>query len=161
MQSSVSSVLGGLAAAAEHPLIDIDFTSFVQFGIFMLALVVATTLIFRPYLAMRDARHSGIEGAREEAARLSAEGEARLADYEGKLDKARVRAQDERRKIRSEAVVAHRELTEKVKAETSAALADTKAKVEREAQTARTDLLSRVDRLGADIASKLLGREVA
>src|SRR5262245_2209318 len=138
-------VLLGLAAAAEHPLIDIDFTAFVQFGIFAVTLVVASTLVFRPYLRMRDARSAGIEGKREESARLTADSEASLADYETKVAAARDRALDERRKIRTEAAVAHRETTDKAKAQAIAAVNTARQTLESQAEAARKELLPRAD----------------
>ena len=47
--------------AAGHPLIDIDLTVFVQFGLFLLLFVVANKLLFQPYLALRERRKAGIE----------------------------------------------------------------------------------------------------
>jgi F0F1-type ATP synthase membrane subunit b/b' len=151
----------GLAAAAEHPLIDIDFTAFVQFGIFAAAFLVATTLVFRPYLRMRDARDAATFGAREEAARLAAEAEARLVDYERRVEAARARAFEERRKIRAEAATSYRELTEKTKAEATSTVIQARNKLVTDVEAARKELLPRADRLAAAIASKLLGREVA
>ena len=52
------------------PLIDVDGTVFIQFGFFLIMLIVLSRVLFRPYLKMRDARHQGIEGAREEASAM-------------------------------------------------------------------------------------------
>jgi F0F1-type ATP synthase membrane subunit b/b' len=84
-------VLLTAASAAEHPLIDLDFTVFVQLVLFGLTAFVATRFLFRPYLRMREDRSAGIEGARDEASRMSAQADAQLADYETKLDQARAR----------------------------------------------------------------------
>ena len=89
--------------AAAHPLIDIDGTVFVQFGLFLILLVVANKLLFQPYLQLRERRKAGIEGARAEAERMTASADAKLADYEKQLGAARSRANDEGRKVRAEA----------------------------------------------------------
>ena len=96
-------VLMTLASAAEHSMIDIDSTAFVQFGIFAILALVATRFLFTPYLKMREEREDGMEGARKDAENLSAEADAKLADYEEKLASARARAQIERPNIRAEA----------------------------------------------------------
>src|SRR5678815_5091991 len=78
--------------ASGHPLIDIDGTVFIQFGLFLIVLVVTRTFLFKPYLELRKRRTATIDGARVEADRTAAEAEAKLADYETKLAAARSRA---------------------------------------------------------------------
>ena len=74
---------------APPPLIDVDGTVFVQFALFVLMLIVLSRVLFRPYLAMRDARHKGIEGAREEASAMQDRALKTGADYDARLTKAR------------------------------------------------------------------------
>lgn len=154
-------VLGTALAAAEHPLIDIDGTLLIQLGLFLVMAFLATQWLFKPYLRMRDERAEGIDGARQEAVALSAEADARMADYQDKLAAARARAYEEQRKIRAEGTSYQRELTEKARAESAKAVAEAQAKVEAETAAARADLMPRADALATDIASKLLGRKVA
>ena len=49
--------------ASGHPLIDIDWTVLVQFGLFLLLLFVSNKLLFQPYLRLRERRKEGIAGA--------------------------------------------------------------------------------------------------
>jgi F-type H+-transporting ATPase subunit b len=154
-------VLGTVAAAAEHPLIDIDGTLLIQLGLFLVMAFLATQWLFKPYLRMRDQRAEGIEGARQEAVTLSAEADARMADYQDKLAAARARAYEEQRKIRAEGTSHQRELTDKARAEAAKAVTAAQAKVEAQTAAARADLMPRADALATDIASKLLGRKVA
>jgi F-type H+-transporting ATPase subunit b len=149
---------GDAPALAEHPLIDIDYTAFVQLVLFFAVALIGSRLLFRPYLKMRDERAEGIEGARDEGARLSAEADARLVDYEQKLASARARAQDERRKIRSEAAAHQNEAVERARSEASQAFDRAKARVTRETEAARADLLPRAGQMAEEIAGKLLGR---
>ncbi|MEM9489892.1 MAG: hypothetical protein AAGC55_12155, partial [Myxococcota bacterium] len=53
-------------AAGGLPLIDWDYTAFIQLGLFLIMSFFATQWVFKPYLRMRDERREGIEGAREE-----------------------------------------------------------------------------------------------
>lgn len=155
------SVLLSVAAAAEHPLIDIDLTALVQLGIFLCAFAAGSVLVFRPYLRLRDARAAGIEGAREEAVRMVAEADARLADYEQRMDAARNRGIEEKRKIRTEAVAAHREVVDKAKADATATVTQARDKITRDVATARQQLMPSAEKLSRDVVAKLLGREVA
>src|SRR3984885_11689550 len=89
--------------AAGHPLIDIDYTVFVQFALFLILFARSKALLFQPYLRLRERRKQGIEGARAEAERMSAQADAKLADYETQLAVARDRANEAGRNVRAEA----------------------------------------------------------
>jgi F-type H+-transporting ATPase subunit b len=147
--------------ASGHPLIDIDGTVFVQFGLFLLLFLAANKLLFQPYLALRERRKAGIEGARGEAERMTAQADAKLADYEKQLASARSRANEEGRKVRTEATAHEKDVTDKARAEAQKAIDEATAKMKAETDAARLQLLPQANVLAKQIASKLLGREVA
>ena len=157
----IQPMLMTLASAAEHPLIDIDNTAFVQFGIFVVMAFFSTQLLFKPYLRMREQRDEGMDGARKQAESLSAEADAKLADYEEKLASARARAQEERRKIRGEAADHLQSITEKARASAQKAVLAANEKVQTETESARSDLMPKAESLAGEMVTKLLGREVA
>jgi F-type H+-transporting ATPase subunit b len=150
-----------VSLAAGHPLIDIDLTAVVQFALFLLLYVIANRLLFQPYLQLRERRRAGIDGAREEAQRMSAQADAKLAEYEKSLAAARDRAGEEGRKIRLEAAAHEREVTEKARATAVTAILEAQTKMRGETAAARAQLLPQADVIARSIASKLLGREVA
>jgi F-type H+-transporting ATPase subunit b len=150
-----------LASAAEHPMIDIDSTVFVQFGIFIFMALVSTQLLFKPYLRMREERDAGMEGARKDAENLSAEADAKLADYESKIASARARAQDERRKIRADAAEHLQTITTEARDAAHKAMEAATSKVATDTAKARDELMPKADALATEIVSKLLGRKVA
>lgn len=147
-------------AASEHPLIDIDLTVLVQFVLFLVMFFVASSLLFKPYLKLKEARASGIEGARAEAERMTAEADGKLSAYEKDLAAARTRAGEEGRKIRAEAAAHEREVTDSARSSAVAALEAAQKKVRTETDAARGQLLSQADVLAKRMATKLLGREV-
>jgi F-type H+-transporting ATPase subunit b len=146
--------------AAEHPLIDIDLTVVLQFVIFAVLFFVLNALLFQPFMRLREARRAGIEGAREEADLMTAEADAKLADYEKSLTAARSRANDEGRKVRAEASAHEKEVTDTARATALAAMTEAQQKVRTETSAAQTELMPQADALARQIASKLLGREV-
>ena len=101
-----------LIAAEEYQrsLIDVDGMLFVQFFFFMLMLIVLSRVLFNPYLAMRAARHKGIEGAREEASSMQERAQKTNADYDAKLTKARLRGAEERARLRGEGAIHERQV---------------------------------------------------
>ena len=156
-----SSVLLTVASGGEHPLLDIDLSVVIQLALFFVMMAMGTVLLFKPYLRLRTARHDGIEGARDEASRMSAQADAQLIEYETQLAAARKRAQDERSKVRAESAKNHSEVTEAARGEAVKQMAAARSKVQEQSEAARKELLPKVETLGSQIASKLLGREVA
>jgi F-type H+-transporting ATPase subunit b len=150
-----------VAAGDAHPLIDIDWTILIQFALFLVMLLVANTLLFQPYLRLRARRAEGIEGARAEAERMTAEAEAKLVEYEAQLAAARSRASDEQRKIRADANAHEREVTGAARASAVAAIEEARDRVRAQTEAARAELLPRAEAVGRDMAQRLLGREVA
>lgn len=154
-QTPIVSLAGG------HPLIDVDLTVLVQFVLFLILFFVANKLLFQPYLQLRERRKAGIEGARAEAERMTAQADAKLADYEKQLAVARDRANEEGRKVRSEAAAHEREVTDKARATAQQAIDEAQTKVRKETEEARAQLMPQADAIARTITSKLLGREVA
>ena len=150
-----------VSIASGAPLIDIDWTVLVQFGLFLLLLLVSNKLLFQPYLRLRERRKQGIDGAREEAERMTAQADASLANYEKQLAAARSRANEEGRKVRAEAAGHEKDVTDKARAEAQKAIDEATAKMRQETDAARLQLLPQANQLARQIASKLLGREVA
>ena len=154
-------VLVNVAAGDSHPLIDIDWTILIQFGLFLVMLVLCNALLFQPYLRLRERRAQGIEGARAEAERMTAEAEGKLGDYEKPLAAARSRAAEEQRKIRAEASAHEREVTGAARAKAAAAIDEARGRVRSETETARAELMPRAEQIGRQMAARILGREVA
>ncbi len=140
---------------------DIDLTVVIQFVLFLILFVIGNKYLFQPFLKLRQRRKDGIEGARAEATRMTAEADAKLADYEKQLAAARDRANEQGRKVRAEAAAHEREVTDAARATSQKAIVDAQAKMKTETEAARAELMPQADVLARTIASKLLGREVA
>lgn len=154
-------VLVTLGASESHPLIDIDWTIVIQFALFLVMLVVANKLLFQPYLRLRERRAEGIEGAKAEAERMTAEADSKLVDYERQLGVARSKASEEQRKIRAAANAHEREVTTQARTTAAAALEEARERVRTETDSARKELLPRAEQIGKQMATRILGREVA
>ena len=148
-------------AAKDPPILDLDSTVFVQLAIFILAALVLSRFLFRPYLEVRAARGAGIEGAKEEARRMGEEAEARLVEYQQSLAQARSKAGGERGKLQGDAVKRDNEITEAARVATQASLEQARARLDADAKAARAQLEPRAQEIAKSIAKKILGREVA
>ena len=150
-----------VTVASGDAIIDIDWTAVVQLGLFLILFVVCNALLFQPYLRLRERRRQGIQGAREEATRMTAEADARLVDYETKLAAARTRAGEEQRKVRADAAAYERDTTDAARKAAMKALDEANAKVQSDTEAARKQLLPQANALAKTMASRILGREVA
>lgn len=147
--------------AGNQPLIDIDGTVILQFVLFAVMFVAANKLLFQPYLKLRAKRIAGIDGARAEAERMSAEADSKLVDYDTKLAAARAKAATEQRKIRAEAGAHEREVSDKARTTAQAAMDTATATVKRETEAARAELVPQAQLIARRMAKQLLGREIA
>jgi F-type H+-transporting ATPase subunit b len=146
---------------APPPLIDVDGTLFVQFALFLIMLFILSRLVFRPYLKLRDDRHKGIEGAREEATKMQERSRAVNADYDAQLTRARQRGAEERQRLRSEAAVYERQVLGAARDESQKALDSARGKIASDASAAREKLAAESTTMARQIVTKILGREVA
>jgi F-type H+-transporting ATPase subunit b len=154
-QTPIVSLAGG------HPLIDIDGTVFVQFALFLIVFAIANRFLFQPYLQLRERRKDGIEGARAEAERMTAQADAKLADYEKQLTVARDRANEQGRKVRLEAAAHEREVTDAARAAALTAIGEAQATMRSETAAARAQLMPQAESLARATTARLLGRELA
>jgi len=153
-----------LAAAPqvhEPQLIDVDGTVFVQLGVFLVLALVLYRFLWKPYLRVRGERVSRIEGYREEAVRLQADADARLARLEAELAEARRVGAGERAVARAEALAREHTLMAEAQAAAQKTLADARAQLEATVAAERAKLQQKAAEIGREAAKKILGREVA
>ena len=161
----MSSALLLLSAAAhqshEPQLIDLDGTAFVQFGLFLLLMLLLRQFLWRPYLKVLGERTTRVEGYKQEAVRLDAEAAARLARAEAALAEARRVGAGERVEARATAHKREQELLAAANAGAQKTLAYARARVSATLATERANLQKTAAEFGTQAARKILGREVS
>ena len=138
-----------------------DGTLFLQFAFFIIMLAVLSRTLFRPYLKLRDARHKGIEGAREEASAMQDRAQKTNADYDAQLTRARLRGAEERARLRGEGAVYERQVLGAARDESQKTLEAARGKINADTEAARTKLAAESTTLARQIVKKILGREAA
>jgi F-type H+-transporting ATPase subunit b len=141
-------------------IVDLDGTVFVQLAMFFIAFVILYALVFKPMVALLEARESAIDGARDQAKLLEREVLEKQATFELELRKVRGTSGEERDRLRAEGQELERKLLERVRAETQTLQTEARARFEQEARVARSELVSQRGELAREIASRVLGREV-
>ncbi|MGB8331451.1 MAG: ATP synthase F0 subunit B [Polyangiales bacterium] len=148
------------ALLSEGSIIDLDGTIWIQLGLFGIAFLVFRPLIFRPMVALFEARENAIEGSKLEALRLQDEASAESEEFEVEMRRLRLQAGEERDRLRADGKRLERAVLERVRVETDKQLAEADAKLKSEAAKLRTDIDRSIPTLAKQIASKMLNRDV-
>jgi F-type H+-transporting ATPase subunit b len=148
------------ALLSEGSIIDLDGTIWIQLGLFAVAFFVFRPLIFRPMVALFEAREKAIEGSKLEALRLQDEASAESEEFDAEMRRLRLQAGEERDRLRAEGKRLERTVLDRVRKETDKLLADADAKLNTEASKLRTEIDQSIPALAKQIASKMLSREV-
>jgi F-type H+-transporting ATPase subunit b len=152
-----------LKAAEEQPppLIDMDGTILVQLGFFLLLWIVLWKFLFQPFLKVRDDRAHGIEGSRKAAAEMEATARDAVKKYDEAFNRAKLRGAEERQKLRGEAAAHERQVLGAAREEAQRSLGTARAKISDDSAKARQQLDTQASVIAKQVASRILGREVA
>jgi F-type H+-transporting ATPase subunit b len=141
--------------------IDLDVTVAAQIVLFVLLFLILKPLLFTPMLKLFEERERRIDGAKNEAKAMYAQADAKMAQYETELAKVKRSAGDERDKLRAAGQRREQEILAKVRTETNAMIDDGRAKIAKDATTIRAELDAVSKTVARELASRVLGREVA
>ena len=147
------------AAAAGDDLLSVDKTVFIQIIIFIAAIFILNTLVFKPFIKLIDRREKLTRGAIDEARELEEKVKEIIEEYDAKLVEARAQAQEERSKILREAETASEGIISKARQEAVGIIEEAKTKLEADTGRIKEKLKGDVELLAKDIASKILGKE--
>jgi F-type H+-transporting ATPase subunit b len=148
------------ALLSEGSIIDLDGTFWLQLGLFAIAFLALRPLIFRPMVALFEARENAIEGAKLEALRLQDEAEAESQEFDDEMRRLRLQAGEERDRLRAEGKRLEKAVLDHVREDSDKQLSEADAQLATEAAKLREEMKTTVPALAKQIASKLLTREV-
>jgi F-type H+-transporting ATPase subunit b len=148
------------ALLSEGSIIDLDGTIWVQLVLFGIAFLILRPLVFRPMIALFEARENAIEGSKLEALRLQDEAAAESQEFDEERRRLRLQAGEERDRLRAEGKRLERTVLDRVREETDRQLAEADTRLASEAAKLRSEIDASVPLLAKQIATKLLNREV-
>lgn len=146
------------ASAIELEINAVFLAQFVLFGLFVSLL---KPLLFDPLLRVFEEREKRTDGAKAEARQMDEEAGELLKKYEAELSRVRREAGVERERLRAETAKLEAKIMAEARAETATILADGKARIAEEVAQLRKELEQQKPALAAQIAGRVLGREVA
>ena len=135
-----------------------DITTLFVVVLLLLTVVLMNTLVFKPILAVIEARLKAVADARELAETASHRAQAAATEYDEKLTAARAavyREMDEKRRLALDKRAA---LLGETKAVVETELADATARVRQQSEQARASLDRDADALAGAIVTRVLGR---
>ncbi len=141
-------------------MIKLDWTLFLQFANFMILLVVLNVLLFRPLRNAMADRKATIDGNLAKARAMDEQIQSQVAEYEAKLQEARLRGTQERTALRQSAQTEEASLLGAANEKASQRLKILKEQVAGEAESARQVLRGETEALARQIAGKVLGRSL-
>lgn len=146
--------------ASADVVVDFDPTFLVQLVLFAAFFLVLKPLLFEPLLRVFEEREKRTEGAKKEAREMDLKAGDIGARYEAELEKVRRAAGLEREKVRQEVARLEARIMAEARAESTRIIDDGKKKIEAEVATLRSDIDKQIPELAAQIATRVLGREV-
>lgn len=141
--------------------VDLDLSVVAQLLLFATFVVLLKPILFDPLLRLFEAREKRTEGAREEAREMDAEAAELIARYEAELEQVRREAAEERDQLREQTSKLEAAILGEARARAADILARGEARIEEEAAALRKQLEGERPRVAAEIASRVLGREVS
>ena len=142
-------------------MIDIDITFLYQIAGFIALYFILNTLLYKPVLKTLEERYKKGEGKKKEALDFEAWLRKRLLDYENRLNEPRVKAQEERLRLKQEGLDKEQEILENARKNSQAGFLEAKTKLKEEAKSALSRLKEESKTISKDIAEKILNRKVA
>ncbi len=140
--------------------IDFDGSVVIQFVAFLILFLIIKPLLLDPFLKLMEEREKRTEGARAKAREMDEKAGQIIKRYESELDKVRRVANEEREKLRAEAQKLEARILAEAREETAKVVEDGKAKLAAERDAIRQELGAMTAAMSAEVASRVLGREV-
>jgi F-type H+-transporting ATPase subunit b len=149
-----------LLASGGGVSVDIDATFLAQFVLFACFVVIMKPLMFDPLIRLFEERDRRTAGAIAEARKLDERAVRLKEEVDRRLGDVRREAEALRDKLRAEAAKREAEMLAAARVEANRTVEQGKAKVAAEIEHIAQQLEAERRALAADVASRVLGREV-
>ncbi|OHB60582.1 MAG: hypothetical protein A2167_07915 [Planctomycetes bacterium RBG_13_46_10] len=141
-------------------MIELNYTLFIQAGLFIFLMLVLNKILFQPFLRFFDERHNKISGDEKEASRLQEEAERRRLQVDEGLNKGYLQAREEKGRIQDAGAHVGKQVVDTVRQQVDEEIAKTKDQIAHESQQALIELERGQGAMAKEIAEKILGRSL-
>lgn len=141
-------------------MISLNFTLFIQMGLFLILMLILNRFVFKPMVALLEEREKRIKDPGADAKGMETEVEKMRLKYQATLNDAKLRAIEERNKLRKEGTDREQEIITSAYKASEETISEIKVKIDKEVGIARETLRKEAVSLSSNMAEKLLGRSV-
>jgi len=141
-------------------MVSIDFTFFIQIINFLLIIFVLNLLLYKPLLKILEKRQEQISASEKEVGDLNLTIEKRMAEYEAKIQKAKLEAMEQRHGILQEGADVSKKIMDEARADIVGMMEQFQEKLKAEMDQARNVLHNSSRKISMEIAEKVLGRSI-
>jgi len=141
-------------------MVEINYTFLIQIVNFLLMIFILNLLLYKPILKILDKRQEQISGSEEEIKNLNLTIEKRMAEYEAKIQQAKIDAMGQRNEILQEGAAIGKKIMDDAKADIMTLAEQFQQKLQAEMDQARNVLHSSSRNISMEIAEKVLGRSI-
>ena len=142
-------------------MISVDWTIGLQFVNFIILLIILNKMLYKPLMNIIAERRGAIEGSHDRAKSLEADIEDKMQRYQQQLSDAKSAANAERNELKKAASEEETKILSQAQGKATTRLQAIKSQVGDEAAAASKTLKSEAESLAGQIATKILGRELA
>ena len=141
-------------------MISLNLTLLIQMGLFLTLMLILNRLVFRPMVALLEEREKRIKEPGADAKGMEAEIERMRLLYEATLNETKLKAIEERNRLRKEGADKEQEIIKEAYKAAEETISEVKGKIEKDLASAREILRKEAESLSSNVAVKLLGRSV-
>ena len=142
-------------------MISLDYSVFYQVVLFVVLWVVLARVLFRPYMNLLEERERQTTGAQHDSTDLEREGARLRAEYEEKIAQAQAVGYAAKEALVLDGRQQREKIITQARDESANMLETVRQEVESELQKERQLMTAEVSTLAHEMASKILGRDVA
>jgi F-type H+-transporting ATPase subunit b len=142
-------------------MIALDYSVFYQVVLFVVLWAVLARVLFRPYLNLLEERERKTTGVQHDSTDLEREGARLRAQYEEKIAQAEAMGYAAKEAIVQEGRQQKEKIITQARDESASMLETVRREVESQFQKERQLIATEVRTLAHEMASKILGRDVA
>jgi F-type H+-transporting ATPase subunit b len=142
-------------------MISLDYSVVYQIVIFLVLWIILSKVLFRPYLNLLEQRERRTTGAQHDSTDLEHEGARLRAQYEEKIAQAQAAGYTAKEAILQEARQQREKVLAQVREEAMSMLEEVRREVASQVQRERQVATAEIRTIAQEMASKILGRNVA
>jgi F-type H+-transporting ATPase subunit b len=142
-------------------MISLDYSVVYQIVIFLVLWIILSKVLFRPYLNLLEQRERRTTGAQHDSTDLEHEGARLRAQYEEKIAQAQAAGYAAKEAILQEARQQREKVLTQVREDAMRILEEVRRELASQVQRERQVVADEVRTIAQEMASKILGRNVA